>query len=285
MYADQPPFGADDRVRATHFGKHPLGRSVLGTVESIEALPVEKMREYFEQRYSPGNITLVGAGRVNFEELVQTAEELCGSWKPFATGRETPAAKGHGPFECVQKDSAAMEYFIQMSNGPTSTDSSRFAARLLATIVGDDSGSRLFWELVDPGLAEHASLGFADYQGAGLFITYMSCEPAQAADNIAAIRRVYEKVQAEGITAVELAQAKSKSNSRWVLRSERPRGRLFTTGANWLHRHEYRTLAEDMAAVDSVTTEQISAVLKKHPITEGTSIAIGPLTDLAMTRE
>jgi hypothetical protein len=51
MYDDQPPFGADDRCRAAFFGRHPLARSVLGTVESIEALPVEAMRDYHRRRY------------------------------------------------------------------------------------------------------------------------------------------------------------------------------------------------------------------------------------------
>ena len=50
MYDDQPPFGADDRCRAAFFDGHPLARSVLGTVESIQALPVEAMRDYHRRR-------------------------------------------------------------------------------------------------------------------------------------------------------------------------------------------------------------------------------------------
>ncbi len=53
MYEDQPPFGADDKCRARFFGKHPLGRSVLGTPESITALPVEAMRNYFARGIRP----------------------------------------------------------------------------------------------------------------------------------------------------------------------------------------------------------------------------------------
>ena len=281
MYADQPPFGADDRVKAAHFGQHPLSKSVLGTVQSIEALPVEKMREYFERRYSPGNMALVGAGRIDFDDFVKTAEGICGSWKRCEAGRETPRATGHGGFECVLKDSAAMEYVMQLTNGPGARDEDRFAAKLLATIVGDDSGSRLFWELVDPGLAEHASLSHYDYQGTGLFMTYMSCEPAGAAENMARIRQLYEVLQGEGVTAAELSQAKSKINSRVVLGSEKPRGRLFNVGSNWLNRQEYRSVADDLASVDAVTVEEIAAVLQKYPLTESTGIAIGPLADLS----
>ena len=56
MYEDQPPFGADEKARAIYFGSHSLGRSVLGTAQSIRDLPVEAMCEYFLRRYSPTNI-------------------------------------------------------------------------------------------------------------------------------------------------------------------------------------------------------------------------------------
>jgi predicted Zn-dependent peptidase len=76
MYDDQPPFGADDKCKAAHFGSHPLGRSVLGTVQSIADLPVDAMRDYFRRRYSPGNIKLVGAGRIDFKSLVEAVRRL-----------------------------------------------------------------------------------------------------------------------------------------------------------------------------------------------------------------
>ena len=281
MYADQPPFGADDRVKATHFGTHPLGKSVLGTVDSIAALPVDKMRAYFQRRYSPGNMALVGAGRIDFDELVKSAERRCGAWQQLEAGRETPRAKGHAGFECVVKDTAAMEYVIQLANGPGAMDDDRFAAKLLATIVGDDSGSRLFWELVDPGFAEHASLNHYDYQGTGLFMLYMSCEPDQAEENVRRVRQLLSQLQSGGVTPAELSQAKNKINSRVVLGSEKPRGRLFTVGGNWINRREYRRVADDLASVDAVTVEQIAALLAKYPLDKGTGIAIGPLAQLA----
>ena len=70
MYEDQPPFGADDKCRALHYGAHPLGHSVLGTAKSVGGLSVEAMLDYFRRRYSPGNIVLAGAGRIDFDALV-----------------------------------------------------------------------------------------------------------------------------------------------------------------------------------------------------------------------
>jgi predicted Zn-dependent peptidase len=282
MYADQPPFGADDHVRAAHFGRHPLGHSVLGTVQSITDLKVEAMREYFRRRYSPGNIALVAAGQVDFDELVAAAGECCGDWAPFDTAREVQRAAPHASFECLVRPSATQEYVLQLANGPGATDDDRFAAKLLATVLGDDSGSRLFWELVDPGLVENASLGHCDYEGSGLYMTYLSCDPELTAENLGRVLEIYRRVEAEGVTAAELDQAKNKINSRVVLSSERPRGRLFNLGANWTYRREYRSVKDDLDAVDAVTLEQLTAVLAKYPLTVSTTVAVGPLTEVPL---
>ncbi|HUY31925.1 MAG TPA: pitrilysin family protein [Pirellulales bacterium] len=280
MYADQPPFGADDRVRAAHFGRHPLGHSVLGTVRSITDLKVEAMREYFRRRYSPANIALVAAGQVDFDALLAAAGEYCGGWEPFEAGRTAERAAPHAGFECLLHPSATQEYVLQLANGPGATDDDRFAAKLLATILGDDSGSRLFWELVDPGLAESANLGHCDYEGTGLYMTYLSCEPEQTAGNLRRVLEIYRGVEAGGVTAAELGQAKNKINSRVVLSSERPRGRLFNLGSNWTYRREYRSVKDDLDAVDAVTLDQLAAVLAKYPLTVSTTIAVGPLAEI-----
>ena len=281
MYEDQPPFGADDRCRALHFGRHPLGRSVLGTVESITALRVEAMRAYFAERYSPKNIALVASGQVDFQALVAAAEKCCGHWEAFPTRREVAPAQSARHFECLVKDTATQEYAIQLANGPSATDHDRFAAKILATILGDDSGSRLYWEMVDPGLADGASLGHHDYQGTGLYFSYFSCAPEYAESNLQRMLDIYREAEASGATAEELEQAKNKINSRVVLSSERPRGRLFNVGANWTYRHEYRSVKDDLAAVDAVTLGELSDVLRKYPLTTSTTMIVGPLAGIA----
>jgi predicted Zn-dependent peptidase len=284
MYQDQPPFGMDDRCKAIHFGDHPLGHSVLGTLASVGRLPVTAMREYFGRRYSPGNIALVAAGQVDFDALVKLAERHCGSWQRANAPREITPAVSHNAFECVQREGVTQQYAIAIANAPSATQDERFAAKLLATIIGDDSGSRLFWALVDPGLAEHASVGHYDYQGTGMYLTYVSCAPENAADNLQRVLDIYREVEAKGVTEKELDQAKNKINSRVVLSSERPRGRLFNVGANWTHRHEYRSVKDDLDAVDAVTTEQIAAVLKRYPMSAGTTVTVGPAERVPMPR-
>jgi predicted Zn-dependent peptidase len=280
MYADQPPFGADDRVKATHFGKHPLARSVLGTLESVGGLSVDQMRAYFERRYSPGNVVLAAAGRVDFAALVEQAERLCGRWMYYETNRETPRSNGRGNIETICKPTATQEYILQLSNGPSATDDDRFAAKVLAVVLGDDTGSRLYWELVDPGRAESASVSHYGYQGTGLYMTYVACDPDEAAENLRRVAEVFARVEADGITPAEMIQAKSKIASRVVLSGERPRGRLFALGSNWINRRQYRTIKDDLKDLDAVTLDDVRDLIQRYPLSQSTGIAIGPLASL-----
>lgn len=276
-YEDQPPFGAADKCMAAHFRAHPLGRSVLGTTASVSALTPEQMRRYFEERYSPGNIALVASGNVDFDRLVRQAEETCGQWAPFETRRDTPRAESHSGQEVVRKESAAQQYVVQIANGPSAEDECRHASRLLATILGDDSGSRLFWELIDTGLAECASMGSYEFQGTGIYMSFLCCAPEDTESNLARMVEVQREAQRAGVTAEELRRAQSKVCSHIVLHSERPSNRLFSVGGNWLHRREYRTTAETVAAYERVTIRDIAKVLDQFPLLTRTTVAVGPL--------
>ena len=276
MYLDQPPFGMDDRIKQLHMGRHPLARSVLGTSDSVGALTATQMRDYFLSRYAADNVFVVAAGKVDFEALVEQVAKRCNDWKPQAARRDVPRAASKASFEVVHRPTATQEYVLQLADAPASEDEDRYAAKLLATIVGDDSGSRMYWELVDPGLAETASLGHYEYLGAGMFYTWLACEPDDVEDNLALLRKILVQVEKDGVTEVELSQAKNKVKARVVLGSERPQSRLFNVGGNWLQRREYRTVADDIKSLNDVTVEQIREVLKKYPLTAASTITVGP---------
>jgi len=169
---------------------------------------------------------------------------------------------------------------MQMSPAPAADSRLRYAAELLAVAVGDDSGSRLFWELVDPGHAEVAELGYNEYDGSGGWMTYLSCLPEATPANLQRIRTLYDDVNAGGLRADELQQAKNKVASRIVLRGERPMGRLSSLGGNWVYRQEYCSIEDDLKTIESITAGNIRELLDAYPIGQLTTAAVGPLTSL-----
>lgn len=276
VYQDMPPFGADDKCKEFYFGNHPLAKSVIGTAESIMAMKPEAMRAYFQQWYSPSNITLVATGNVDFEELVKTVEAATADWESCETHRVHAPSTGNVCFEVIEKESATQEYAIHLGPGPGCDDEDRYAAKLLGIILGDETGSRLYWELIDTGRAEHASLTHYEYEDVGVMATYLACDPESIEENLATIWAVYDEATEKGISEVEFEQARSKVRSRIVLAAERPRDRLFSVGSDWLLRREYCTVEDDLAAVAKLTRDDINRLLKKYPLQSGTTVAIGP---------
>ncbi len=279
-YDDQPPYGAHEKCMEAYFQGHPLGRNILGTVESVSGLTCESMHRYFQQRYSPGNITLVATGNVDFDRLVENANLQCGDWEPFETQRTVVPSGCRQDFHVIHKASATQQYVVQISDGPDAMDVDRYAARVLATILGDDGGSQLFWELVETGRAEFVGVGNYEFEGAGILMTYLSCAPERAADNLCRIRDVFLNAERNGITSAELKQAQSKISSHIVLANERSSNRLFVVGSNWLQRRDYRTVREVIDSYEAVSCDDAARILSKFPLSRNTAVAVGPLETL-----
>jgi predicted Zn-dependent peptidase len=281
MYEDQPTSVAYERLRRLYFADHPLGNSVLGTTKSVGGLTCDQMKSYWERRYVAPNITVAAAGNLDWQHLVDLVGQRCSRWTSGKAERtDVREAPGTGAFEVIDKEEVAQEHVILMSPGPAVDSPLRYAADTLAMVVGDDSGSRLYWALIDPGHAESADASFHDYQGTGAFFTSFSSDPKKAQKNLAIVRGVLGAVQQDGVTEEELRQAKSKILSRVVRASERPMGRMHALGMNWVYLHKYRTVDEELAAFDAVDLKTIRKVLDRYPLDQVTTLALGPLKKL-----
>jgi predicted Zn-dependent peptidase len=279
MYQDQPPYGGQEQLMLEYFGDHPLGQSVLGSVESVGNLTPERMRAYFQQRYSPGNMALIAAGKIDFPQLVSDAERFCGDWVPYAVARQVTRAVPHSGFSTLHKPSSTLQYVLQLTAGPATEDEDRFAMRILGTILGDDSGSRLFWKMLDSGLAESAAVISNEYMGSGLVMSYFCCEPSKAQENLHLLTEIQQEALA-GVSARELELAKQKIVSHILLASERTEARMFSVGGQWLNEQAFKTPAEIADQYSRITLDEVNAVARKYPLTGGRTISIGPRTDL-----
>jgi predicted Zn-dependent peptidase len=281
MYEDQPAWSAYDHAKRVYFAGHPLGKSILGTAASILALTRDQMQAYFKRRYVAPNITVVAAGHFDWPAFQALVQEQCGGWAGGPAGRKgVRPAHGSGAFEVLKKAKVTQEHVFLISEGPAANSPLRYAADTLALVVGDDSGSRLYWALVDPGRAESADASFHDYEGTGSFYTSFSCEPRKTAKNLAVVHGVLGAVQREGITDEELRQAKSKILSRVVRSSERPMGRMQAIGTTWTYLRKYRTVDEELKAFDAVTLKTIRKLLDRYPLDRVTTLALGPLASV-----
>jgi predicted Zn-dependent peptidase len=279
-HQDSPMSVAYDEAKAAHFGPHPLGQSVIGTVASIEGLTLEQMRDYFARRYGAENIVLAFAGKTDWDKVRALAQAHCGAWSAGAATRQTVTPRGMGSFRAIARADDQQESVIGVVDAPSLESDDRYAAELLATILGDHTGSRLYWALIHPGHADGAELSHQDYNQAGAFYTFLSCEPGETQANLGRIAAVYREMLAEGPSAEELTQAQNKVLARSVLRSERPMGRLASLGFHWAYRRDYLSVADELEAFSRVTLADLRRVLDRWPLLPMTIVAVGPTTDV-----
>jgi predicted Zn-dependent peptidase len=280
-YEDQPGYVAYEHARKLFYGDHRLGNSVLGTRESIGTLTRDQMHEYFRRRYVAPNIIVAAAGNYEWPRFVDLIEKHCGRWEAGPIGREgVREAPPRDGFQVVTKEKVAQEHVYLVTPGPAADSPQRHAAGVLLRILGDDSGSRLYWELVDPGLVESAGSGLDANEGAGAYFTSFSCEPEQAEENLAIVQRVLDEVQLNGVKPEELQQAKTKIQSQLVRASERSYRRMFDLGAAWTYLGCYRSLDDELNDYDAVTLHSVREVLDRYPLNHSTTLALGPLPAL-----
>ncbi len=277
MYDDQPMWATYDVAKQTFFGDHPLGKSVLGTKESIGQLQCAQMRDYFQRRYVSSNIVVVATGRIEWPDLVRMIETHCAPWPDQPTQRALPPGPKTRAFKLIQKPTVHQEHCFLLSQGPDAKSPLRYAAEILATAIGDDTGSRIYWALIDPGLVEAADFSVHEYAGTGAYYGYFCGEPDSTTPCLDIYLNLLREVQKDGLTEAEIRTTKSKLASRIVRGNERPMGRMQALGFQWTYLGQYRTVDDDLASIDSVTSDHIRELLDVHPIDEPTIVALGPL--------
>ena len=220
------------------------------------------------------------AGKADWGQLVDLARSHCGDWQGGPAERKATPVRGTGALRTILREDDQQQTVVGVCDGPPLETDDRYAAHLLATILGDHTGSRLYWALIDPGLADGADLSYQDYNQAGAFFTFLSCDPDETQANLERIGEIYRTVMAQGATNDELEQAKNKVMARSVLRSERPMGRLGSLGFHWMYRHAYLSLEEELAAFSRVTLDDLRRLLHDWPLWPMTIVSVGPTTEV-----
>lgn len=280
MYQDRPQFSVFDVARETYFGSHPLGASILGSPQSIKDLTRDQMHEYFSRRYAANNLTLVMTGNYDWEQALRDAETLCGDWNTSDAPREISVPEPSPRVRVQRNDKFNRAHIAFLAPGYAMQDARRYAAGVAAEAIGAGDGSRLYWALVHPGLAEAAQIDHDASDGAGTFMGYLLADPASAQTTLDTMREVIAKACDEGLSEEEVERAKRRLASQTVLGAETPMGRLRAVGMDWIYRRETKSSDDSLELLLGVTTSQVNEILSQKPFERASVVALGPLDAL-----
>ncbi len=276
LYHDRPNFILYEKAQAAYFGSHPLAKPVLGSVESVQNLTRQQMVDYHARRYVPGNMTLAFAGNLDWQEILSLVEAMTAKWP---AGR---AIRNHPPFEPKParlrdvSEKAAQTYTTFLAPGVSASSEERYAARVLSEIIGDSDNSRLYWQIVDKGLAETATAFHHEFDELGLFYVYAQGDPKNDELVSQAIHEQLEKLEREGVASEELNRAKLKTATSLVFAGETPLSRLFYLGMTYTYTSRYEPLTALRRWVLHLQSYHLNELLEAKPFSKALEYHLVP---------
>ncbi|GGL21794.1 putative zinc protease [Planomonospora parontospora subsp. antibiotica] len=286
MHDDDPSDVVHEQFSAEMYGDTPIGRPILGTVESINAIGRDRIDEYYRDRYLPSRTVVSVAGNVTHEqvvELVAAAYERAGALggdaepvPPRVSGETVPARSGvrvlHRPTEQAN--------LVLGTTGLTRTDERRFALGVLNAALGGGMSSRLFQEIREKrGLAYSAYSYTSQYADTGQFGVYVGCLPSKTDEVLKICREELLRVVADGFSEEEIARGKGQMRGGLVLGLEDTGSRMSRIGKGELVYDELLSVDEVLARIEAVTPEEISEVAADVLTRPRTLAVIGPYED------
>ena len=265
MYEDQPFWVLYEHAMERFYGDHKLSHRVLGTRETVAGMELDRMKEYFNDRYSSDNTVVVAAGCFDFDQLVDQVESLCGDWVPSNPSRSYQSLDRKPDRSDLVLPNLGQAYQVMLSPAPDSRSEDRYAAALLSHTLGGDETSKLYWSLVETGICEEAQSSFDPRDQAGEFAIWSVCSRERLEEVESLIMEEVRNLP-ENLVQDDLDRARARTATHALVSSERPMGRLNRVASNWIRRQEYTTIEEDMAAIDDVTIDDIIELSKVYPM-------------------
>ncbi len=262
MYEDDPQDKVFDVLGDAVFGDHPLGRAIIGRAEVVSGTPAEGLAAFHAGRYTPGNVVIAAAGAIGHDALVELVRAAEGGVPaavgPVPVAPAVDAAQQRLRFHTKETE----QYHLCLgTHGIARDDDRRYALRILDTILGGSSSSRLFVEVREKrGLAYSVSTFSSAYAQAGQFGLYVGTRPDNVEKAMKVIGDELQRAIEDPATDAELRRAKENVKGRIGLSLESTTARMNRLGAAVLADMPLLSLDEIIERLDAVTVEDLKAL-------------------------
>lgn len=265
MTYDYPSHRVDLLVDELLWPEQAMGRDVGGTLESVENITLDDIRDYMIQQYNPANTVIAVAGNVDHEQVVDLVNEATTGWQPRQCLDWQPVVdyyseRGIGAVARVEQRQADQAHICLGLPGISLTDSDRFALAIFNGVLGDGMSSRLFLNLREEhGLAYDVSSSLNHFRDCGSLVVYCGVEPRRAPEAVQAVMQELGGMR-NGIPTSELNKAREYTKGRLLLRMEDTRSVAAWLGAQELLLGQVSTVDETVQMIDAVTSEDVARV-------------------------
>jgi len=283
MRDDDPSDLVHDLFSDTYYGDTPIGRPILGTVESIKGMSRNTVFNYYKKKYLPQDLVVAVAGNIKHKRVVAMVEEAL-SRDNFLDVMAAPVIRPNTVVKNSKQQSVGLLYkkseqahmFYGME-GVARADDRRFAMGVLSAALGGGMSSRLFQEIREKrGLAYSVYAYAQQFAGSGVLGFYAGCNPTKATEVVEIIRSVVADVADNGMTHEEIERAKGAVRGSLVLSQEDTGSRMSRIGKNEIVYGQVMDFDDILKAISRVSAQDIREIAGEFLVKTPTLALVGP---------
>ncbi len=258
MYEDSPEDLVHEVFEQALWKKHPLGRPIIGSEETVKAISREDIVNYMSSRYRPDRIVVAAAGAVDHQSIVEQVSGTFSGLSGEALLPAHPVPTPSGKDKQVKRRNTEQVNFCLGSRGYSKTSPERYSLSILNTLLGGNMSSRLFQEIREKrGLAYNIGAYTRYYRDGGVFCIYGGTSPATFDQVIELTKHEIETVCRIGFTDDELRKASTQVRGALVLGLESMNSRMNRYGESLLSHGRVLPVEEVLANYDAVSNATI----------------------------
>ena len=257
MVKDSPDDDVYDTISELVASGNPLGRSILGTPESLAGIDRAKLTAYYSEKYARDSIVIAVAGNFDEERIAELFESRLTSLREKKVAKDFTLKQYRQSFDVKVRD-IEQTHICLATPGISMADDKYYAFVLMNSIFGGSMSSRLFQNIrEEKGLAYTVcSMNvFSSYTG--FFSIYAGVAHDKAEATLDAVRHELEMLKKDGVTAEELSMAKEQVKSSYIFGLENINSRMFSIGKNKLLLDRVYSPEEVLSEFDKVTQDDI----------------------------
>jgi predicted Zn-dependent peptidase len=254
---DAPDDLVFDRLQEIAFPGQPVGRSILGTPETVRSFTPARLRSYLARNYRGPDMIVAAAGAVSHQQVVAEAEARFASFAGSA-GPQPEAATFSGGTRVETRDLEQVHIAMALHGVPVK-DASLHSLQVFTSVLGGGMSSRLFQEVRENrGLCYTISAFHMPYSDTGLFGLYAGTDEADAPE---LMRVVIDQIgnATETLNEAEVNRAKAQMKAGLLMALESSEARVAQIARQMLAYGRPIPLEEIVAKVDAVTVESARA--------------------------
>jgi predicted Zn-dependent peptidase len=250
---DAPDDLVFERLQETAIPGQPVGRSILGTPQTVRSFNPKRLRAYLQRNYRGPDMIVAAAGAVEHAAIVKEVEERFASFAGPAAPKPEPARFGGGS-RVETRDLEQVHIALALQGVPVG-DSALHSLQVFTAVLGGGMSSRLFQEVRENrGLCYTINAFHMPYSDIGLFALYAGTDEADAPElmrvTIAEIGDLTET-----LSETEVARAKAQLKAGMLMALESSEARIGQLGRQMLAYGRPIPLEEIVGKIDAVTVE------------------------------